>query len=45
MVSIRVCSEHERRAKYFENVPFGNVAWVATAMGDSILMSEEDVGV
>ena len=44
-VNICVCSEHERRVKYFKNVPFGDVALVRTAMGDSTLMSEEKVGV
>ena len=45
MVSVLVCSKHERRVKYFENVPFSNVALVTIAMGDSTPMSEEKVGV
>ena len=44
-VNIRACSEHERRAKYFKNVPFGDVALVRTAIGDCTLMSEEKIGV
>ena len=45
MVSVLVCSKHERRVKYFENVPFGNAALVTIAMGVSTPMSEEKVGV
>lgn len=44
-VNICACSEHERRVKYFKNVPFGDVALVRTAMGDSPTTSEEGDGV
>lgn len=46
MVNIGVFGEHQRGAKYFEDVPFDNVyALVTTAMEDPTLESDENVGV
>ena len=45
MVSHCVFSEHEREGEYFEDVPFGNVALVTTAIEDSALRSDERLSV
>ena len=44
-VRISVFSKLETRVKYLDHVPFGNVALDMTAIGDSTVMSEAEVGV